>query len=300
MNVIITGGAGFIGKHLARDLLEKGFTVTVFDNFSNSNKKSIASLVDIGARIIEGDITNLQSIINATRKQHYVVHLAARISVEDSIRNPSETFRVNVDGTKNVLEACKKNAVNKLIAISSAAVYGEGVEGIKLTENSRIRPISPYGESKALMEQEIKKFSSKYGLNYTILRLFNVYGVGQSDEYAGVITKFIKNIAKNESLEIFGNGLQTRDFVAVQDVVASIQNAMTNGSNKIYNIASGKSITIKELAEFMISLSRKNLDIKYLQPREGDINYSQADIFLAKKELKYTPKHDFDEIKNLL
>lgn len=299
MNVIITGGAGFIGKHLASYLLEKGFTVTVFDNFSNSKKKSTTSF-DYSVKTIKGDITDIQSITNATKKQDCMIHFTAKISVEDSMRNPSETFRINVDGTKNVLEACKKNSVNKLIVTSSAAVYGEGTRGIKLSESSKIKPMSPYGESKAMMEQEIRQFASKYEINYTILRLFNVYGVGQSDEYAGVITKFIKNITDNKSFEIFGDGMQMRDFVAVQDVVASIQNAMINGKNKIYNIASGKSITIKELAEFMIMLSKKKLDLKYLQPKEGDIKYSQSDISLAVKELKYIPKYTLDEIKNLL
>lgn len=299
MNVIITGGAGFIGKHLSSYLLKKRFAVTIFDNFSNSKKKAITSLDD-DVKIIEGDITDLQSIMNATKNQDYMIHLAAKISVEDSIRNPSETFRVNVDGTINVLEACKKNSVSKLIVTSSAAVYGEGTRGVKLTESSKIKPISPYGESKAVMEKEIRKFASKYEINYTILRLFNVYGIGQSDEYAGVITKFIKNITDNKSFEIFGDGMQTRDFVAVQDVIAAIQNAMMNGKNKIYNIASGKSVTIKELAEFMVMLSKKNLDIKYLRPKEGDIKYSQSDISLAVKELKYIPKYTLDEIKNLL
>ena len=123
MNVIITGGAGFIGKHLTNYLLEKGFAVTVFDNFSNSKKKSITSFVD-DVKVIEGDIADLQSITDATKNQDCMIHLAAKISVVDSMKNPSETFRINVDGTKNVLEACKKNSVTKLIATSSAAIYG--------------------------------------------------------------------------------------------------------------------------------------------------------------------------------
>lgn len=300
MNVIILGGAGFIGKHLAKSLLNRGFFVTIFDNFSNSTKNSTTSLVNSGARIIEGDITNLQSIINATKKQDYVIHLAAKISVEDSIKNPSETFHINVEGTKNVLKACKENHITKLIVASSAAVYGESMKDTKLSEESKTSPISPYGQSKAIMEQEIKKFAAKHEIKCVILRFFNVYGVGQSNEYAGVITKFIKNIADDKPLEIFGTGMQTRDFVAVQDVVEAIHNAMINGQSKIYNIASGKAITVKELAETMISLSNKKLDIKYLQAKEGDIMYSEADISLAKKELGYKPKHDLNEIKKLL
>jgi len=299
MKVLVTGGAGFIGKHLVRYLLKKGNVVAIFDNFSNSEKSSISSLVDNDAKII-GDITKLEDITEAMKDYDIVIHLAAKISVEESIKNPSETFLINVDGIKNILLACKKNQVKKLIVASSAAVYGEGSPNIKCTEDSKINPTSPYGESKVIMEQEIKEFISKHNINCIILRFFNVYGVGQSPEYAGVITKFIKKIADNKPLEIFGDGMQTRDFVAIQDVVDSIYDAISNGKNGIYNIASGKVVTIKELAELMISMSGKDLDIQYVSPKKGDIKYSQADISLAKKELHYSPKFGLDEIKNLL
>jgi UDP-glucose 4-epimerase len=299
MKVLVTGGAGFIGKHLVKSLLKKGNLVTIFDNFSNSEKSSTASLVEMGAKIIEGDITKLESIANAIKDHDIVIHLAAKISVEDSIKNPSETFRINVDGTRNVLVACEKQKVRKLIVASSAAVYGESSQGIKLTENSKINPISPYGESKAVMEQKIREFVSKHNINCVILRFFNIFGVGQSPEYAGVITKFIKRISNNKSLHIYGDGMQTRDFVAVQDIVDAIHKAILYDKNGTYNIASGKSVTIKELAEFMISLSGKNLKIQYVAPKKGDIRHSQADITLAKKELKYSPKVGLEEIKNL-
>jgi UDP-glucose 4-epimerase len=300
MKILITGGAGFVGKHLARFLLTKGYEVTIFDNFSNSNKKSISSFVGNGVKIIKGDITEFQDVSDAIKTHNVVIHLAAKISVEESIKNPSETFRINVDGTKNVLVACEKNGVRKLVVASSAAVYGESLPGIKLTEDTKLNPISPYGKSKVMMEQEIKEFVSQHSINCIVLRFFNVYGIGQSPEYAGVITKFIKRIAMNKSLEIFGDGTQTRDFVAVQDVVDSVYNAILNGKNGIYNIASGKAVTIKELAELMISLSGKTLEIQYFAPKKGDIKYSQADISLAKKELLYAPKFGLGEIKSLL
>jgi UDP-glucose 4-epimerase len=300
MRVLVTGGAGFIGKHLVRSLVKKGLSVTIFDNFSNSKKNSVSHLAEIGANIIEGDITKLQDVLNAIKDYDVVIHLAAAISVEESIKNPSETFHINVDGTRNVLVACEKNHVRKLVVASSAAVYGESLPGIKLTEDAKLNPISPYGRSKVMMEQEIKEFISKHSIDCIILRFFNVYGIGQSPEYAGVITKFIKRIALNKPLEIFGDGMQTRDFVAIQDVVDSIYDAILYGKSGTYNIASGKTITIKELAELMISLSGKNLEIQYLAPKKGDIKYSQADILLAKKELLYAPKFGLEEIKNLL
>lgn len=301
MRVLVTGGAGFIGKYLVKFLIEKGNIVTILDNFSNSSKKSIPHLIDIGAKVIEGDITKYNEISNAAKDQDIVIHLAAKISVQESIRNPSETFQVNVDGTKNVLIACEKNSVKKLIVASSAAVYGESLPDVKLTEESKTNPISPYGESKVKMEQSIKNFVSENNINCVILRFFNIYGVGQSDEYAGVITKFIKRITENKPLEIFGDGLQTRDFVSVYDVINVIYNATLNDKNGIYNIASGKAITIKELAELIISISEKKLEVKHVAPKKGDIMHSQADISLAKNNLRYYPKIELKEgIKQLL
>ena len=290
MKVLVTGGAGFIGKHLVRSLLEKGYRVAIFDNFSNSTKDSIFSLVDMGVKVIKGDITNPLEILNAVKDYDVIIHLAAKISVSKSISNPSETFRVNVDGTRNVLTACQKNHVKKLIVASSAAVYGEGSPNVKLTEKSETNPISPYGESKVRMEQVVKEFASKHNIDFTILRFFNIYGVGQSNEYAGVITKFMKRITQDKPLEIFGDGKQTRDFISIDDVVNSIHNAISYGKSGTYNIASGKIITIKELADMILFSSGKKLKIKYTTPKKGDIKYSQADISLAKNNLGYNPK----------
>ncbi len=300
MKILVTGGAGFIGKYLVRSLLEKDYLVTIFDNFSNSTKDSISSLVDIGVKVIEGDITKPLDIQNATKDQDMVIHLAAQISVLESTRNPSETFRVNVDGTRNVLAACEKNHVKKLVAASSAAVYGESSPDVKLTEESKKNPISPYGESKVRMEQEIKQFVIEHNMDYVILRFSNIFGIGQSSEYVGVITKFMKRITQVSPLEIFGNGLQTRDFVAIDDVINSIHNAIQYGKSGTYNIASGKAVTIKELAELIVLLSGKKLEMRYTAAKKGDINYSQADISLAKKDLGYSPKFKLDRIKELL
>jgi len=300
MKILVTGGAGFIGKHLVRSLLENDDSVTIFDNVSNSTKDSISSLVDIGAKVIEGDITKLLDIQNAVKDQDIIIHLAAKISVSESIKNPAETFQVNVDGTRNVLAACEKNHVKKLIVASSAAVYGEGSPNVKLTEKSKTNPISPYGESKVKMEQEIREFESKHDIGCIILRFFNIYGIGQSPEYAGVITKFMERITQEKPLEIFGDGLQTRDFVAIDDVISSIHNAISFGKSGTYNISSGRVVTIKELAKFMISISGKKLQIQHTAALKMDIRNSQADISLAKKDLWYSPKFELDKIKELL
>jgi len=296
MKIIVTGGAGFIGKHLIKDLLDKGNTITIFDNFSNSEEKSLVNFIKRGVKVVNGDIRKFDEILKVTENQNTLIHLAAKISVSQSILNPSETFEVNVDGTKNVLEACKKNNIKKIIVASSAAVYGEGISKIKLKENSETNPISPYGKSKLVMEQEIKKSN----IDCIVLRFFNIFGIGQTPEYAGVITKFNKKILSNKPLEIFGDGMQTRDFISINDVILSINDAIKNKGNGIYNIASGKAITINELAKFMIILSGKNLKLKYISERKGDIRHSEADISLAKEKIGYDPKSKLNEIKKLM
>jgi len=297
MKILVTGGAGFIGKHLVKYLLDKGNTITIFDNFSNSEEKSLEYYIKSGVKIVNGDIRKFDEILKETEDQDVLIHLAAKISVSQSILNPSETFEVNVDGTKNVLEACKKNYVKKIIIASSAAVYGEGSSGMKLIESAKTNPISPYGKSKLKMEQEIEKNNK---IDCVILRFFNIFGIGQTPEYAGVITKFIEMISSNKPLEIFGDGMQTRDFVSINDVVESIYDAIKNGKNGTYNIASGKAITINELAKFMISLSKKGLEIHHISEKHGDIRYSEADISLAKSKIGYVPKLGLNEIKNML
>ena len=296
MKIIITGGAGFIGKHLVNYLLDKGNVITIFDNFSNSEENSMGYFIKNGVKVINGDIRKFEEILKETENQDILIHLAAKISVSESILNPSETFEVNVDGTKNVLEACKRSNIKKVIIASSAAVYGESVPKIKLKENTKTNPISPYGKSKLVMEQEIRKNN----INCIILRFFNIFGIGQTSEYAGVITKFIEMISTNKPLEIFGDGMQTRDFVSINDVVESIYDAIKNGKNGTYNIASGKAITINKLAEFMISLSGKNLEIQHISEKHGDIRHSQADISLAREKIGYLPKLKLDEIKKFM
>ncbi|RZD42845.1 MAG: NAD-dependent dehydratase [Thaumarchaeota archaeon] len=300
MNILITGGAGFIGKHLIKFLLEKNYNITILDNFSNSRKNSLSD-INNNMKIIDGDITKNQDVLDAVKNQDIVIHLAAKISVPESIKNPVETFKINVDGTKNILTACKINHVKKLIVASSAAVYGESSQNIKLTENSKMNPISPYGQSKVKMEQEIKKNNSESKMDCIVLRFFNLYGVGQSEEYAGVISKFLKRIKQEKQIEIFGDGMQTRDFVSIKDIVSAIHTALLKNKSGTYNIASGEIFQLKDIAKLMIAISGKKLSIKYLKEKKGDIRFSSADISLAKKELGYDPKIQLKEgLKQLL
>ena len=290
----MTGGAGFIGRYCVRSFLEKNFEVTIFDNFSNSSEDMISDLLDDSAKLVKGDITVQEQVSNAISGHDVVIHLAAKNSVEDSIKFPKETLMTNVDGTVNVLNACVKHDVKNIVVASSAAVYGK-TQNLPISENQKTNPSSPYGESKLKMEQLIQDFSKKNNLNSIILRIFNVYGIGQSPEYAGVITKFLEKISKNDPLEVFGDGLQTRDFVSIHDVVESIFCAISEIKGKkgtIFNIGSGKAVSINELAKHMISISNKNLDIKHGEEK-NEIKFSKADISLAKKVLNYNPKIEF-------
>ena len=293
MKIFVTGGAGFVGRYLIKSLIKNNHNVTIFDNLSNSSENAIKPLLD-KINFVKGDITNYDDISNSIMGSDVVIHLAAKINVQESIAKPEITKNVNVYGTKNLLNACVENQITNVIAASSAAVYDDCENSkIYLSETAKPNPISPYGESKLEMEKIIKDFSEKHNLNSITLRIFNVYGLGQSPEYTGVITKFLEKISKNEPLEIFGDGLQTRDFVSIHDVVSSINNSISKIDGKrgnTYNISSGKSISIKDLATLMITLAEKDLKIIYSASKEGDIKFSQADLSLAKKALGFFPK----------
>jgi len=295
--IVVTGGSGFVGRALVNYLIESGEEVKIFDNFSNSSKSKIQQLLKKGASLVEGDIRNYQNLESSISKCDTVIHLAAQIDVQKSIINPKENYEINVEGTKNLLKACLKQNVQNIIAASSAAVYGNPSE-LPLTESSPKIPLSPYGESKLEMEKLIRDFSKKHNLNSICLRFFNIYGKGQTDAYAGVITKFMKNIREDKPLIIFGDGSYSRDFIFVEDVVNSIKCAIENIDDKrgeYYNIASGSFTSIKELAKIMLSISGKTLEIKFSSPREGDISHSQANINLAKKELSFIPRFSFKQ-----
>ena len=290
MRIFITGGTGFIGIHLCKKLLELGYTVTVYDNFSNSSQENFISTINQKVTLIFGDILDNPKLVTSMKNHDVVIHLAAKISVPESIKNPQLTFDVNVDGTQNVLNACLKNNITKIIVASTAAVYQNSSTKIILDEASPVEPQSPYGQSKLEMENKIIDFASVHNIDATILRFFNVFGIGQSLEYAGVITKFQENIQNNSSLVIFGDGTVTRDFVHVDDIVDAITLTILHSKNSIYNIASGVSTSISNLAETMIAISGKDIKIIYQPSRPGDILFSASDISLAKETLKFTPK----------
>ena len=287
----MTGGAGFIGGYLV-DFLLDNHTITIYDNLSNSSKSTLNLLIKKGAQFVIGDILDYDMLAESSKGFDLVIHLAAKLDVTESVLYPEIVENVNVNGTINVLKSCIKNNIKKIIFASSAAVYGDS--NIAVTEDIETKPISPYGTSKMLAEKEIKKMA-KNNLDYINLRLFNTYGKRQNRQYAGVISNFAENISKDNPLVIYGNGKQTRDFISINDVIDAFDCVIKTNSSGTYNIASGKSISIKELAEIFLHISGVEIQITYKPAKKEDIQHSMADISLAQEELKFNPKVNLKE-----
>jgi len=288
MRLFITGGAGFIGTHLCNKLISN-HDVTIYDNFSNSNQQNFLSRASDKIKIVSGDILDYSKLVSAMKNHEVVIHLAAKIDVIDSINNPDDTFQTNVTGTQNVLDSCNSHNIQKFIVTSSSAIYQNS--NTMVSESSNAEPSSPYGQSKLDMEKII--ISSN--LNYSILRLFNVYGDGST---GGVISNFTKNISENKPLTIFGDGKAVRDFVHIDDVIDGIVLCM-NFKSGIYNIASGVGTSIADLASLFVRSSEDK--ITYKPARMGEITYSVADIIKSQKELGFFPKTSLnDGLKSIM
>lgn len=279
--VLVTGGAGFIGSHIAEELVNLGAKVTIIDDFSSGSLLNLQNLKG-KFKLICKSITDMSSCLEATKGQKVIFHLAAFISVPESIAKPDLCHKVNVDGTFNILEAARINKVERLVFSSSAATYGPATEICK--EDMIPNPQSPYGTTKLIGEYYFKQYATNYGLKTIVLRYFNVYGDRQNPNgaYAAVVAKFSDLMKNNKQITIFGDGLQTRDFVPVKRVaqanltVAMLDQKYMNG--QIFNVGTGKSITLLELVDMLKNkFSGYNQDIKFMPARDGDIKYSMAD-----------------------
>lgn len=291
MKILVTGGAGFIGRHLVRSLLKGKNEIIIYENFSNSSKTELQEIKN-DVKIIKGDLTNFDLLKNSLKDVDNVIHLAANIDILKSIKHPEKSHKINVIGSMNLLRASVINGVSGVIGASSAAIYGDP-KIVPVNEKTVPNPVSPYGADKLSMENYFKAFSNTYDLNTISLRFFNVYGIGQSNSYAGVITKFIEKIENDKPLLIFGDGKNTRDYVYIDDLIQGIQKSLKKIKGKrgdVYNIASGHSYSVNNLSKILLTIYKKKLKIIYNPFRKGDLRYSATSISLAKKELDYVPK----------
>jgi UDP-glucose 4-epimerase len=275
--ILITGGAGFIGSHIANELIDNN-EITIIDNLSTGNIKNLKKIEGENLNFITEDICNT-NLDDLTSDIDYIFHLAAMASVPLSVEQPEKCNEINLNATVKLLKSAASNNVKKIIFSSSSAVYGEN-NNMPLKETEPLMPTSPYAASKASCELYLKSFYESYGLNYTALRYFNVFGPKQdkNSQYAAVIPNFISALLEEKQAEIYGDGQQTRDFVYVGDVVKANIAACKSNYNGAVNVASGEKLTINRLYEIVKNTLDSNLEPRYLPERPGDIKHSLADV----------------------
>lgn len=288
MRTLVTGGAGFIGSNLVRRLRQDRHEVIVLDDLSSGYKSNLDPFPDV--RFEQADVCDARVVHSAMAGVEVVFHLAASVGNKRSIDHPARDAQVNVIGTINVLEAARQRGVRKIVASSSAGIFGE-LKTLPIREDHPVEPDSPYGCTKLCAEKECLVYAKLYGLEAICLRYFNVYGPNQRfDAYGNVIPIFAFQMLRGETLTIFGDGEQTRDFVNVRDVVqANIKAAAARGVSGAFNIASGTRITINRLVEMMRDASGLEPNVRHGPPRQGDVRHSLADISAAQGAFGYEP-----------
>ena len=300
MKCLVTGGAGFIGSHIVQHLLDSDQEVVCLDNFDltysiETKKANIAPFfAHDNFEFVQGDILDRGLVKKITSDVEYIFHEAALVSVVESMNDPQKTIEINTIGTLNILEASRMNNIKKVVLASSAAVYGDSPILMKKEDLIPV-PKSPYAISKLDCEYASRIYYQEYGLKTTTLRYFNVYGPRQdvTSPYAAVMPIFIEKALKNEDLIIYGDGLQTRDFIFVKDVVQANELVMSKGDGMTFNVASGRANSIKELADKIIELTGSKSNIVHREPRKGDIKHSLADISKI-KNIGFKPEFDIE------
>ncbi len=292
---LITGGAGFIGSHLVEELTRYQQDVRVLDNFSTGRRENLEGVLD-RIELIKGDVRDLAVVRRAMRGVRYVFHQAALASVPRSVLDPVATSEVNVQGTLNVLLAARDANVQRVVYASCSAVYGESHHRLQ-TEEHAPAPVSPYAAAKLTGEQYCRIFTRLYGLETVSLRYFNVFGPRQEGEsdYAAVIPRFIVRALRGEPLEVHGDGLQSRDFTFVGDVVQANLLAVKapNVVGEVFNIGSGESHAVMDIVYFLSKFLAREIQWQNANPRRGDVRRTQADISRARRLLGYEVEVEF-------
>jgi nucleoside-diphosphate-sugar epimerase len=295
---LITGGAGFIGSHLAEKLNESGHKITILDNLSSGHRRNIESLLGPNVQFVEGDIRDRDLVYRLMADCDGAFHLAALVSVPQSISHPDDSFTINLQGTLNLFEASRGQKQQKIVFASSAAIYGD-VQQQPIKEECRDIPLSPYGLHKWMCEEQAKLYFQLYAVRSVGLRFFNVFGPRQdpSSPYSGVISIFIDRILKRQPATIYGDSTQNRDFVYVGDVVQALIKSMncTNSEFKAYNVGQGSSITVSSLWETLCGIAEVELVPNHGPARSGEIHTSLADISAIGRDLGYKPETNLEE-----
>ncbi len=288
---VVTGGAGFIGSHISEYLVKSGHEVTVLDSLRTGFEKN---LKNINVKFIKGDIRNKHLINQIITDTDCVFHLAALVSVPESLEKMDECIEINTIGTLNIIEAARKNDNCKVVLSSSAANYGDNPI-LPKTESMSPEPMTPYAITKLDGEYYLRMYHKQYNLKTASLRYFNVFGPRQNPKsaYAAAVPIFIDKALKGEPITIYGDGLQTRDFIYVKDVVHANILASKKG-NKTYNVALGHSTSILELAEKIIEITNSKSKIAFLEKRPGDIKHSKADTSKF-NAMGFKPQYTIDQ-----
>jgi nucleoside-diphosphate-sugar epimerase len=293
--VLVTGGAGFIGSNLVRELLERGDDVRVLDNFSTGNRRNIE---DLAIEVVEGELRSYERVHNAVRGVETVFHLGALGSVPRSVQDPLTSSAVNIEGTLNVLLAARDEGIRRVVYTSSSSIYGVS-NPLPLNETMPPDPISPYGVAKLAAERYCVSFSRVYDLETVVLRYFNVFGPRQDpgSQYAAVVPLFATAIAAGEPVTIFGDGEQSRDFTFVDNVVAATVDAgsVAEANGRIMNVAAASPASVNTLADTIGSIVGKEVEKHYAPERPGDIRDSWADISAARQLIGFEPGVGLEE-----
>jgi nucleoside-diphosphate-sugar epimerase len=297
---LVTGGAGFIGSHLVEELVRRGRRVRVLDNLSTGHRENLAAVAD-RIDFVEGDILDPEAVRAAMDGVRRVFHQAALRSVPRSVDDPQSSNRVNVEGTLNVLVAARDAGVERVVYASSSSVYGR-TDVLPLVETMPPQPVSPYAVSKLAGEYYCQVFTRVYGLPTVGLRYFNVFGPRQdpASQYAAVVPRFIAAAFRGESLEIHGDGLQSRDFTYVGNVVAAncLAAQSDRAAGEAFNVACGHQHTLMDIVERLRGLNGPDgppLRWHHTPDRPGDVRHTRADITKARRLLDYAPATDFEE-----
>jgi nucleoside-diphosphate-sugar epimerase len=295
---VVTGGGGFIGSHIVENLVRQRNTVVkVIDDFSTGKRENVEAFKN-DVEIIEADIAETKNLAQFLKGADYVIHQAAIPSVPKSILDPLKSHNANVNGTLNLLLACRDAGVKRVVYASSSSLYGDSPT-LPKREGMMPNPLSPYGAQKLFAEMYCEVFTKAYGLETVSLRYFNVFGPRQdsTSQYSGVLALFIPAVLQGRRPTIYGDGLQSRDFTYVQNVVeANLLACKVPGvGGQVFNVACGDRITVNSMLHQINKIVGVDISPVYAEPRSGDIKHSQADITRAKEHLGYEPKVSFEE-----